>query len=159
MKRNENGRSMIEMLGVLAIIGVLSVGGIYGYTVAMRKYKANEIAQTMSMLATIAHSANAGQGATTNLQQSGLEQNPAGVALHPTDTVATCSQNDSCATVTVTVVYAANAVSQSEEPKLSQAVANLLPTNATLSGFKRGAIGSVAAPTSNNNNNNNNNNG
>ena len=29
------GRSMIEMLGVLAIIGVLSVGGIAGYSKAM----------------------------------------------------------------------------------------------------------------------------
>ena len=29
--KNQNGRSMIEMLGVLAIIGVLSVGGIAGY--------------------------------------------------------------------------------------------------------------------------------
>ena len=28
MKNNQFGRSMIEMLGVLAIIGVLSVGGI-----------------------------------------------------------------------------------------------------------------------------------
>ena len=28
---NQSGRSMIEMLGVLAIIGVLSVGGIAGY--------------------------------------------------------------------------------------------------------------------------------
>ena len=26
--KNQNGRSMIEMLGVLAIIGVLSVGGV-----------------------------------------------------------------------------------------------------------------------------------
>ena len=30
MKKNESGRSMVEMLGVLAIIGVLSVGGIAG---------------------------------------------------------------------------------------------------------------------------------
>lgn len=30
MKNNQFGRSMIEMLGVLAIIGVLSVGGIVG---------------------------------------------------------------------------------------------------------------------------------
>ena len=42
MKINERGRSMIEMLGVLAIIGVLSVGGISGYTEAMRKYKMNK---------------------------------------------------------------------------------------------------------------------
>ena len=36
------GRSMIEMLGVLAIIGVLSVGGIAGYTKAMEKIEANK---------------------------------------------------------------------------------------------------------------------
>ena len=36
------GRSMVEMLGVLAIIGVLSVGGIAGYSKAMMKYKMNE---------------------------------------------------------------------------------------------------------------------
>ena len=36
---NESGRSMIEMLGVLAIIGVLSVGGIAGYSRAMMKYR------------------------------------------------------------------------------------------------------------------------
>ena len=35
------GRSMIEMLGVLAIVGVLSVGGIAGYSKAMRMYKSN----------------------------------------------------------------------------------------------------------------------
>jgi type II secretory pathway pseudopilin PulG len=37
----QGGRSMIEMLGVLAIIGVLSVGGIAGYTKAMNTYKIN----------------------------------------------------------------------------------------------------------------------
>ena len=40
---NETGRSMVEMLGVLAIIGVLSIGGIAGYTMAMNKYEANQI--------------------------------------------------------------------------------------------------------------------
>ena len=35
------GRSMIEMLGVLAVVGVLSVGGIAGYSKAMRMYKSN----------------------------------------------------------------------------------------------------------------------
>ena len=39
---NENGRSMVEMLGVLAIIGVLSVGAISGYSTAMNKYKLNK---------------------------------------------------------------------------------------------------------------------
>ena len=36
------GRSMIEMLGVLAIVGVLSVGGIAGYSKAMEKFKVNK---------------------------------------------------------------------------------------------------------------------
>ena len=40
--KNQNGRSMIEMLGVLAIIGVLSVGGIAGYSKAMTKYRINK---------------------------------------------------------------------------------------------------------------------
>ena len=38
----ENGRSMVEMLGVLAIVGVLSVGAISGYSKAMMKYKLNK---------------------------------------------------------------------------------------------------------------------
>ena len=36
------GRSMVEMLGVLAIIGVLSVGAIAGYSKAMFKYRLNK---------------------------------------------------------------------------------------------------------------------
>ena len=39
----ECGRSMIEMLGVLAIVGVLSVGGIAGYSKAMQQYKVNKL--------------------------------------------------------------------------------------------------------------------
>ena len=44
------GRSMIEMLGVLAIIGVLSVGGIAGYSKAMEQFKINKIIQDYNML-------------------------------------------------------------------------------------------------------------
>ena len=48
----QSGRSMIEMLGVLAIIGVLSVGGIAGYSKAMAKYKQNKLGDQVSMLIT-----------------------------------------------------------------------------------------------------------
>ena len=41
LKNTQSGRSMVEMLGVLAIIGVLSVGGIAGYSKAMFKHKMN----------------------------------------------------------------------------------------------------------------------
>ncbi len=50
MKFNELGRSMVEMLGVLAIIGVLSVGAISGYSKAMNKYKLNRQTQQISAI-------------------------------------------------------------------------------------------------------------
>ena len=44
------GRSMVEMLGVLAIIGVLSVGAIAGYSKAMMKYKLNKHSEQMNQV-------------------------------------------------------------------------------------------------------------
>lgn len=49
-KNDQTGRSMVEMLGVLAIIGVLSVGGIAGYSKAMTKFKINKTMDQVSML-------------------------------------------------------------------------------------------------------------
>ena len=40
--RMESGRSMVEMLGTLAIIGVLSIGGIMGYSYGIDKHRANK---------------------------------------------------------------------------------------------------------------------
>ena len=48
MKFYQSGRSMVEMLGVLAIIGVLSVGAIAGYSKAMMKYKLNKQAEQLT---------------------------------------------------------------------------------------------------------------
>ena len=45
---NENGRSMIEMLEVLTIIGVLSIGGIRGYSKAMDKHRLNTLVNEYS---------------------------------------------------------------------------------------------------------------
>ena len=50
LKSDQNGRSMVEMLGVLAIIGVLSVGGISGYSKAMAKFKLTKAQDQISML-------------------------------------------------------------------------------------------------------------
>ena len=52
-KTQESGRSMVEMLGVLAIIGVLSIGGIAGYSMAMNRYRANEILDAASKYAVV----------------------------------------------------------------------------------------------------------
>ena len=48
--KSESGRSMVEMLGVLAIIGVLSVGGIAGYKLAIEKYAGTHVATLVSRL-------------------------------------------------------------------------------------------------------------
>ena len=49
---DQTGRSMVEMLGVLAIVGVLSIGGISGYSKAMSKYKINKTVDQVSLLIT-----------------------------------------------------------------------------------------------------------
>ena len=51
MKVFERGRSMIEMLGVLAVIGILSVTSVYAYRLAMDKHLANEILRELNMRA------------------------------------------------------------------------------------------------------------
>ena len=50
-EQTESGRSMVEMLGVLAIMGILSIGGIAGYTYAMNKLRANNTITYVNMLA------------------------------------------------------------------------------------------------------------
>ncbi|MBR5130595.1 MAG: hypothetical protein IKV03_05165 [Alphaproteobacteria bacterium] len=55
-KMPENGRSMVEMLGTLAIIGVLSVGGIVGFNTAMDKYRVNNIWDFLHKTTALTHS-------------------------------------------------------------------------------------------------------
>jgi len=52
----QSGRSMIEMLGVLAIVGVLSVGGITGYNMAMQAYKTNQLIEKLQLISTTVRS-------------------------------------------------------------------------------------------------------
>lgn len=70
MKSNQSGRSMIEMLGVLAIIGVLSVGGIAGYSKAMAKYRTNKVVEQVSMLITNVRTMYAQQQTYVNLDNN-----------------------------------------------------------------------------------------
>ncbi len=94
MMKNENGRSMVEMLGVLAIIGVLSVAGIAGYSMAMKKYRTNEILNAASQLVILAQAQNGGTGGEANLQDLGYKANqgPAGV----TGMTANCDSAGNC---------------------------------------------------------------
>ena len=54
-KKLESGRSMVEMLGVLAIIGVLSVGGIAGYSLSMRRHRANQVVDIVAKYYLVAY--------------------------------------------------------------------------------------------------------
>lgn len=48
-KKNQSGRSMIEMLGVLAIIGVLTVGGLQGYEYVMKRHRISTTIQQVAV--------------------------------------------------------------------------------------------------------------
>ena len=49
--KNQSGRSMIEMLGVLAIIGVLSLGGVAVFNAAMNRQTANNLTYDVMLMA------------------------------------------------------------------------------------------------------------
>ncbi len=93
---NESGRSMVEMLGVLAIIGVLSIGGIAGYSMAMNRYRANEALDMANKFAVVIYSgyhtaAALGNSFTTpTLASSGLinsgSETPGGATITFSDT-------------------------------------------------------------------------
>ena len=67
MKINETGRSMIEMLGVLAIVGVLSVGGLAGYSKMMSQYKINASLEQVGAIASKISAYGAGKDSYTGL--------------------------------------------------------------------------------------------
>ena len=50
-QKSQSGRSMVEMLGVLAVIGVLSIGGITGYRYAMDQYHTNQALRLVDLFA------------------------------------------------------------------------------------------------------------
>lgn len=73
MKELQNGRSMIEMLGVLAIIGVLSIGGLAGYTMAMNRHRANTILDYASRCVVVAQTNGDGSTLKTGACKSILD--------------------------------------------------------------------------------------
>ena len=86
---------MVEMLGVLAIIGVLSVAGIAGYSMAMRNYRANEIVNAASMFYVLAKAQNQGNGPTENITYENVGgTNPSGATLAYTDNAFTITFDD-----------------------------------------------------------------
>jgi len=77
MKNTQKGRSMVEILCVLAIVGVLSVGGIAGYNVAINHYRANKILNMASKLAVIAQTVHGTSGGCLTVSSTGQVVVPA----------------------------------------------------------------------------------
>ena len=90
-KKSQSGRSMVEMLGVLAIIGVLSVGGIAGYSLAMRRHRANGVVDLISKYALLHYNKCQQEilnGEFTSVSECGsiLQFEEAGLGPYPTGT-------------------------------------------------------------------------
>lgn len=69
-REQESGRSMVEMLGVLAIIGVLSIGGIVGFSTAMDRLRGIAIVETAVGLSVLAMSGGRTMDSTTEPEWS-----------------------------------------------------------------------------------------
>lgn len=68
MKKSEFGRTMIEILAVLVIVGILSIGGIWGYKKAVEMNEANEIVYELSQRAILLSSMKK-EGTTPSLNE------------------------------------------------------------------------------------------
>lgn len=99
MKELQNGRSMIEMLGVLAIIGVLSIGGLAGYTMAMNRHRANQILDFASRCVVVAQTS--GDGSTIRTGACGTILGETVPAAIQTDTGVALSEDGKDITVTL----------------------------------------------------------
>ena len=92
---NQSGRSMIEMLGVLAIIGVLSVGGIAGYSKAMLKFRTNKTIDQFTMIVTNIRTLYAQQR-----DYDGLDNSTAiSMGIIPDEMITKCATEGGCGTV------------------------------------------------------------
>ena len=147
MKKNESGRSMVEMLGVLAIIGVLSVGGIAGYTMAMNRYRANEVVDMANKYAVIAYSAFM----TNKMMNNGTEDSsviPAfvdtGLYTSPTGSATNVVNGTTIGNATVTESSVSITLSFTEK-KVCEAVATSLGAVATAVEGETLSVSSCAA--------------
>ena len=158
MRVNEAGRSMIEMLGVLAIIGVLSVGGIAGYSKAMNKFKTNKIADNVSMIVANVKTLYAQQNTYTGLNNGTAVS--MGVIPDELGTISSGSGDSATATLTnafngrVYVTQSDSTIANDgkafiiEFNSLSREACITLATNDWGSGFSSGLIAIQASGTS-----------
>ena len=127
---NESGRSMVEMLGVLAIIGVLSVGGIAGYTRAMKNWRANEIIDAANKVVVLAETSDT--SSEESYANIGTVGNIAGGAV----TSIAAQRTSSGGTVTITLKDNSAAM-QALATAISDKLGTANPSARVLSGYTR----------------------
>lgn len=89
MKKNvQSGRSMIEILAVLAIVGVLSIGGLAGYSLSSQRIQINNIMDTATKFA----AKGVGGRSFRNLAAAGMEK-PNGIEMALDDAGNVCLIN------------------------------------------------------------------
>ena len=118
MKKLQSGRSMIEMLGVLAIIGVLSVGGLTAYTSAMDRHDANKILDYAAKCAVIARTDGTVGSAYTCVDTNGDKVGGAEEA-GITAATATYTDDDTPIAVSITAADKADALEIAEDKTAS----------------------------------------
>ena len=144
---SDTGRSMVEILGVLAVIGVLSVGGIAGYKMAMEKYRSNQVVDMANKYAVIAYSAFM----TNKMMNNGTEDSsviPAfvdtGLYTSPTGSATNVVNGTTIGNATVTESSVSIPLSFTEK-KVCEAVATSLGAVATAVEGETLSVSSCAA--------------
>ena len=88
MKKQQSGRSMVEMLAVLGIIGILSVAGFAGYSLAITRLRINNILDTATKFA----SQGIGGKSFASLEAAGLSS-PEGINMALAESGVVCLHN------------------------------------------------------------------
>ena len=107
MKKLQKGRSMIEMLGVLAIVGVLSIGGLAGYQMAMNRYRASALSDYASRCVVVAQTRTMSGRVGTVTNCVTILNNEAVPSFTNGGTATVEDDEDGVATVTFTTVPSA----------------------------------------------------
>lgn len=90
LKRNEIGRTMVEMMGVISIISLLTVTSIGGYNVLNRNWKISKIEDGLLKMILVVEG---GQAKTMDALDRFLDQALSGMTIE-TSRIDNCDQQD-----------------------------------------------------------------
>ena len=101
-KKEQSGRSMVEMLAVLSVIGILSIGGLAGYSLSAQRIQINNVMDT----ATKFSARGVGGRSYSSLAAAGIDS-PNGVEMVLDESGKVCIQNFPKSSVSEKRIFAA----------------------------------------------------